>query len=123
MRRRLPPDRAGLAKTFRVPRADGEPMTVYVVVNTYEDGAPGEMFVYGERMGELEHGLLDQWATMASIALQHGAPITTLVDKMVGQRFNPAGITTDPQYRTVSSVVDYIGRWLRDSFVPQEVAA
>jgi ribonucleoside-diphosphate reductase alpha chain len=85
----------------------------------HEDGSLGEVFVRMAKEGSTVSGLLDAWATMVSIALQYGAPLETLCEKMVGTTYAPHGFTSD-DLRHASSLTDYIGRYLAANFLKGE---
>lgn len=80
-----------------------------VVVGLYPCGCIGEIFIKVGREGELVRGLLDAFATMFSIALQHGAPLEVLLSKMINASFQPAGFTQDQRHPIAKSILDYIG--------------
>ena len=58
-----------------------------------------------------------------SIALQYGVPLETYVSKFVNMRFEPAGMTDDPDIRIASSVMDYLFRRLALDYLPYETRA
>ena len=66
---------------------------------------------------------MDCFATVASLALQHGVPLSTLVDKLSRTRFDPAGFTGNPDLPRATSVMDYIFRWLQRKFLPDHESA
>lgn len=80
-----------------------------VVIGLYPCGCIGEIFIKVGREGEMVRGLLDAFATMFSIALQHGAPLDVLLGKMINASFQPAGFTQDPRHPMAKSILDYIG--------------
>jgi len=114
-RRRLPTERKALTHKFEIAGHEG-----YVTAGMYEDGSLGEVFVLMHKEGSILSGLLDSVGILTSIALQYGAPLSVLVDKMTHMRFEPSGITRNKQIPMAKSVVDYIFRWLASRFLPPE---
>jgi ribonucleoside-diphosphate reductase alpha chain len=110
-RRKLPDTRN--SKTYRF-KIDGQ--SGYIHVGLYEDGTPGEIFLDMSKAGSSLAGLLDWGATMASFALQHGASIDDIAEKMIGTQFEPSGFTVDPDIPNVTSILDYVGRKLLREF-------
>jgi ribonucleoside-diphosphate reductase alpha chain len=84
----------------------------YVTVGEYEDGRPGEVFMKVSKQGSTLSGVMDAFSIAVSLGLQHGVPMSTFVRKYTNLRFEPAGITDDPELRLASSLVDYIFRRL-----------
>lgn len=116
-RKRLAPERKSISRKFRLPRdADGRELKMHVTVGLYEDGTPGEIFIRTDKAGSFESGILDGFAIMASLALQHGASLKTIVNQLIATRFEPAGMTGDKDFPMVTSPLDYIGRWLKERF-------
>jgi ribonucleoside-diphosphate reductase alpha chain len=113
MRRRLPDTRASITHKFNVAGHEG-----YLTVGLYEDGMPGELFVTMAKEGSTIGGLMDALGTATSVALQYGVPIESLVNKFTHARFEPAGMTTNPDIRFAKSLVDYIFRWMGIQFLP-----
>ncbi len=106
-RARLPRKRRSSTFAFRVADCEG-----YVTVGEYEDGSPGEVFMKVSKQGSTLSGVMDAFAISVSLGLQHGVPLSTFVRKYTNLRFEPAGITDDPELRLASSLVDYIFRRL-----------
>jgi ribonucleoside-diphosphate reductase alpha chain len=106
-RTRLPRRRRSNTFAFRVADCEG-----YVTVGEYEDGTPGEVFMKVSKQGSTLSGVMDAFAIAVSLGLQHGVPLATFVRKYTNMRFDPAGITDDPELRLASSLVDYIFRRL-----------
>jgi ribonucleoside-diphosphate reductase alpha chain len=113
MRRRLPDTRASITHKFNVAGNEG-----YLTVGLYEDGMPGELFITMAKEGSTIGGLMDALGTSTSVALQYGVPIESLVAKFTHQRFEPAGMTTNPDIPFTKSLVDYIFRWMGMQFIP-----
>ena len=106
-RTRLPRRRRSNTFAFRVADCEG-----YVTVGEYEDGRPGEVFMKVSKQGSTLSGVMDAFSIGVSLGLQHGVPLSTFVRKYTNIRFEPAGITDDPELRLASSLVDYIFRRL-----------
>ena len=106
-RTRLPRRRRSNTFAFRVADCEG-----YVTVGEYEDGRPGEVFMKVSKQGSTLSGVMDAFSISVSLGLQHGVPLSTFVRKYTNMRFEPAGITDDPELRLASSLVDYIFRRL-----------
>ena len=129
-RERLPDERSSITRSFKLhksPRANVCPackhrweeqadIQIYAIVGTYPDGRPGELFIHADKVGTTAHGALDGAAMAISLGLQHGVPIHCFTDKLVGMSFGAQGFTTDKKYPRVQSVLDLVGRWLRDTF-------
>lgn len=117
-RLRLPESRSGMTRKFEVIRTDQEPLSVYITIGQYPDGRLGEVFLKCDRQGSLASGALDAVSIILSIALQYGLPLDVFTSKLVGTRFEPAGFTgdKDERYKTCTSILDLVGRWLRDNF-------
>ena len=92
------------------------PVDFYITVGLYNDGRPGELFIKVGRHGDTVKGLVNNWVTAVSICLQAGVPLRVLTSKGVHQRFQPAGMTANPEIRVAKSIVDYIYRWLELTF-------
>ncbi len=112
-RTRLPRRRRSNTFAFRVADCEG-----YVTVGEYEDGRPGEVFMKVSKQGSTLSGVMDAFAIAVSLGLQHGVPLSTFVRKYTNLRFEPAGITDDPDLRLASSLVDYIFRRLALDYLP-----
>jgi ribonucleoside-diphosphate reductase alpha chain len=86
----------------------------------YPDGRPGEIFIKMSKEGSTLSGVMDGLALTLSIGLQYGVPLKVLVDKLVNTRFEPSGITSNPNIRFATSVLDYIARWLGGRFISSD---
>src|SRR6202034_3181082 len=115
IRERLPRRRASFTFAFRVADCEG-----YVTVGEYEDGRPGEVFMKVAKQGSTLAGIMDAFAIAVSLGLQHGVPLATYVKKYTNMRFEPAGMTDDPDLRIAQSLVDYIFRRLAVDYLPYE---
>ncbi len=113
IRRRLPDTRRSFTHKFNVAGHEG-----YLTVGVYDDGRPGELFITMAKEGSTIGGLMDSLGTATSVALQYGVPIESLVNKFTHQRFEPAGMTMNPDIPFAKSLVDYIFRWMGMQFVP-----
>jgi ribonucleoside-diphosphate reductase alpha chain len=111
-RRRLPDERKSIIHKFDVGGHEG-----YIIVGMYEDGRPGEVFIKMSKEGSTLSGVMDGLALTLSIGLQYGVPLKVLVDKLINMRFEPSGMTENPDIRFASSVLDYVGRWLGGKFI------
>jgi len=88
----------------------------YLKVGLYEDGRPGCIFVDISKSGSTVSGTYDTIAVLTSLALQYHIPLETLSSKLISMRFEPYGMTDNPEIPNATSVVDYIFRWLRLKF-------
>ncbi|MGH9125021.1 MAG: vitamin B12-dependent ribonucleotide reductase [Acidimicrobiales bacterium] len=118
VRERLPRKRRSMTFKFRVADCEG-----YVTVGEYEDGRPGEVFMQVSKQGSTLAGIMDAFAVAVSLGLQHGVPLATYVKKYTNMRFEPAGMTDDPDLRIASSLVDYIFRRLAVDYLSYEERA
>jgi ribonucleoside-diphosphate reductase alpha chain len=115
VRERLPRRRKSSTFAFRVADCEG-----YVTVGEYEDGRPGEVFMKVSKQGSTLAGIMDAFSISVSLGLQHGVPLATYVRKYTNMRFEPAGITDDPELRIATSLADYIFRRLAVDYLPLE---
>ncbi|MEE8129420.1 MAG: hypothetical protein V3T48_03985, partial [Vicinamibacterales bacterium] len=92
----------------------------YITVGLFEDGSPGEIFLVMAKEGSTISGFADAFAQAVSYALQYGVPLQVLVDKFSHVRFEPSGLTKNPDVRLAKSIVDYIFRWLATKFLSPE---
>jgi len=111
-RRRLPDERMSLTHKFDIAGHEG-----YITVGLYEDGQPGELFLVMAKEGSTISGFADAFAQAISYALQYGVPLQDLVDKFSHVRFEPSGMTKNPDVRFAKSIVDYIFRWMATKFL------
>jgi ribonucleoside-diphosphate reductase alpha chain len=91
-----------------------------VTVGLFEDGMPGEIFLVMAKEGSTISGFADAFAQAISYALQYGVPLQALVDKFSHVRFEPSGMTKNPDVRFAKSIVDYIFRWMASKFLSPE---
>ncbi|MBM4089474.1 MAG: vitamin B12-dependent ribonucleotide reductase, partial [Planctomycetes bacterium] len=112
-RERLPDTRQSITHKFSVGGHEG-----YINVGLYPDGRPGELFLTMAKEGSTVGGMMDAFGTAISLSLQYGVPLEVLVHKFSHTRFEPMGYTTNADIRIATSVVDYIFRWLGNTFLP-----
>ncbi len=103
----MPRKRKSSTFSFRVADCEG-----YVTVGEFPDGRPGEVFISVSKQGSTLAGIMDAFAIAVSMGLQHGVPLSTYVRHFTNMRFEPAGMTDDPDLRFASSLVDYLFRRL-----------
>ncbi|HET6915487.1 MAG TPA: vitamin B12-dependent ribonucleotide reductase [Acidimicrobiales bacterium] len=118
IRERLPRKRKSYTFAFRVADCEG-----YVTVGEYDDGRPGEVFMKVSKQGSTLSGIMDAFSISISLGLQHGVPLATFVKKYTNMRFEPAGMTDDPDLRIAQSLVDYIFRRLAVDYLTLEERA
>ncbi|TFV86067.1 vitamin B12-dependent ribonucleotide reductase [Blastococcus sp. CT_GayMR20] len=118
VRKRLPKKRTSVTTSFSVAGAEG-----YMTAGMYEDGSLGEVFLKLGKQGSTLAGVMDAFSISLSIALQHGVPLETYIQKFTNMRFEPAGMTDDPDIRIAQSVMDYIFRRLALDHLPVEKRA
>ena len=116
-RRRMPGERQSLTHKFSIGGHEG-----YITAGMYEDGTLGEIFLTDiGKEGSTLRGMMNAFATSISIALQYGVPLETLVRKFSYMRFDPEGITQNPEIPFAKSMPDYIMRWLASRFLDADV--
>jgi len=118
IRKRLPKSRPSRTTSFSVAGAEG-----YLTASSYPDNGVGEVFLKMSKQGSTLAGVMDAFSVAVSIALQYGVPLETYVTKFVNMRFEPAGMTDDPDIRMATSVMDYIFRRLALDYLPYEQRA
>jgi len=114
-RHKLPDERQSITHKFDIAGHEG-----YITVGLYEDGQPGELFLTMAKEGSTISGFADAFAQAISYALQYGVPLQDLVDKFSHVRFEPSGMTKNPDVRFAKSIVDYIFRWMAAKFLSPE---
>jgi len=110
-RKRLPETRESITHKFSVAGHEG-----FVTVGLYPDGEPGELFITMSKEGSTVGGLMDCLGISVSMGLQYGVPIESFVEKFAHTRFEPQGMSKNPDIRFAKSLVDYIFRWLEQTF-------
>ncbi|HTY97721.1 MAG TPA: LAGLIDADG family homing endonuclease, partial [Solirubrobacteraceae bacterium] len=112
-RKRMPRERQSITHKFSIAGHEG-----YITAGMYEDGSVGEIFLTDiGKEGSTLRGMMNSFATAISIALQYGVPLETLVRKFSYMRFDPEGITGNPEIPFAKSMPDYIMRWLASRFL------
>jgi ribonucleoside-diphosphate reductase alpha chain len=111
-RRRLPEDRTEVGRKFRVGDYEG-----YIHVGLYDDGTPGDIFIDIAKEGTTLAGLMNSFMISVSLGLQYGVPLEIYVSKFAHMRFEPSGMTNDPDIRIAKSIVDYVFRWMGKKFL------
>ena len=117
-RKRLPKSRPSRTTSFTVGGAEG-----YMTSGSYPDDGLGEVFLKLGKQGSTLAGVMDAFSIAVSIALQYGVPLDTFVQKFTNLRFDPAGLTDDPDVRMSQSIMDYIFRRLALDYLPFETRA
>ncbi len=113
LRKRMPRERNSLTHKFSLGGHEG-----YITAGMYDDGTVGEIFLTDiGKEGSTLRGMMNSFATAISISLQYGVPLETLVRKFAYMRFEPEGITTNPEIPFAKSMPDYIMRWLASRFL------
>ncbi len=118
VRKRLPKKRSATVTRFDVAGAEG-----YMTASTYPDDGVGEVFLKLGKQGSTLAGVMDAFSMAISVGLQYGIPLESYVAKFTNMRFEPAGMTDDPDVRIASSVMDYIFRRLALDHLPYEQRA
>ena len=117
LRKRMPRERESLTHKFSLGGHEG-----YITAGKYEDGTVGEIFLTDiGKEGSTLRGMMNSFATAISISLQYGVPLETLVRKFAYMRFEPEGITTNPEIPFAKSMPDYIMRWLASRFLDADI--
>ncbi len=106
-RKRMPKSRPSLTTRFTVGGAEG-----FMTAGTYPEGGLGEVFLKLGKQGSTLAGVMDAFSIAVSVGLQYGVPLETYIEKFTNLRFEPAGLTDDPDIRMSSSIMDYIFRRL-----------
>ena len=118
IRQKLPKSRRGRTFEFRVADCKG-----FVTIGEYDDGRPGEVFLTVSKQGSTLAGIMDAFAKSISYGLQYGVPLRAFVEAFTNMRFEPAGMTDDPEIRFATSVMDYLFRRLAMEYLtPNERA-
>jgi ribonucleoside-diphosphate reductase alpha chain len=112
-RKKMPRERQSITHKFSIGGHEG-----YITAGMYEDGTVGEIFLTDiGKEGSTLRGMMNSFATAISIALQYGVPLETLVRKFSYMRFEPEGMTSNPEIPFAKSMPDYIMRWLASRFL------
>jgi len=115
VRKRLPKSRPSTTTSFTVGGAEG-----YMTAGSYPDDGLGEVFLKLGKQGSTLAGVMDAFSMAISISLQYGVPLETYVQKFTNMKFEPAGLTDDPDIRMSQSIMDYIFRRLALDYLPFE---
>ena len=116
-RRRMPRERQSITHKFSIGGHEG-----YITAGMYEDGTVGEIFLTDiGKEGSTLRGMMNAFATAISISLQYGVPLETLVQKFSYMRFEPEGMTSNPEIPFAKSMPDYIMRWLASRFLDTDL--
>jgi ribonucleoside-diphosphate reductase alpha chain len=115
VRKRLPMSRPSTTTSFQVGDAEG-----YITAGSYPDDGLGEIFLKTSKQGSTLAGVMDAFAIAVSIGLQYGVPLETYVSKFINTKFEPSGMTNDPDIRFATSMIDYVFRRLALDYLPQE---
>jgi len=116
-RRRMPRERQSITHKFSIGGHEG-----YITAGMYEDGSVGEIFLTDiGKEGSTLRGMMNSFATAISISLQYGVPLETLVRKFSYMRFEPEGMTSNPEIPFAKSMPDYIMRWLASRFLDADL--
>jgi ribonucleoside-diphosphate reductase alpha chain len=118
IRRRLPKSRSATVTRFDVAGAEG-----YMTASTYPEDGVGEVFLKLGKQGSTLAGVMDAFSMAISVGLQYGIPLESYVAKFTNMRFEPAGMTDDPDIRIASSMMDYIFRRLALDYLPYDQRA
>jgi ribonucleoside-diphosphate reductase alpha chain len=118
IRRRLPSSRPARTVSFAVGDAEG-----YITAGEYPEDGIGEIFLKVSKQGSTLSGVMDAFAIAVSLGLQYGVPLEAFVSKFVNMRFEPSGMTKDPDIRFASSLVDYVFRRLALEYLPADKRA
>ncbi len=116
-RLRLPDERRAINHKFRIGDTEG-----YINAGMYNDGSLGEVFITISKEGSTLQGLSDALGISTSLLLQHQVPIQDIASKYIGTRFEPSGMTANPDIPFATSLLDYIFRWLNLKFGDSEMA-
>jgi ribonucleoside-diphosphate reductase alpha chain len=118
VRQKLPRTRVSRTFEFRVADCKG-----FVTVGEYVDGRPGEIFVRVSKQGSTLAGIMDAFAISVSHGLQYGVPLRSFIEAFTGMRFEPAGMTDDPDIRIANSLMDYLFRRMAIEYLSPEERA
>jgi len=117
-RRVMPVDRQEVGRKFKVGEYEG-----YIHVGMFPEGDPGDVFVDIAKEGTTLAGLMNAFMIAVSVGIQYGVPLEVFVSKFAHMRFEPSGLTNDPDIRVAKSIPDYIFRWMGKRFLDAETQA
>jgi len=115
VRKRLPRSRPSITTKFEVADAEG-----YITASCYPDDGLGEIFLKTSKQGSTLAGIMDAFSIAISIGLQYGVPLEAYVAKFINMKFEPSGMTNDPDIRFATSLVDYVFRRLALDHLPPD---
>jgi ribonucleoside-diphosphate reductase alpha chain len=115
VRNRLPKKRNSKTIKFRVADTEG-----YITTGEYPEGSVGEIFLKVAKQGSTLAGIMDAFAISVSMGLQYGVPLAAYVKQFVNTRFEPSGMTDDPDFRIATSILDYVFRQLALEYLTEE---
>ncbi|MDQ3952655.1 MAG: vitamin B12-dependent ribonucleotide reductase, partial [Actinomycetota bacterium] len=115
VRRRLPRARRSMTFKFRVADTEG-----YLTAGEFPDGNPGEIFLRVAKQGSTLAGIMDAFAVSISMGLQYGVPLSAYVKQFTNTRFEPSGMTDDPDFRIATSILDYVFRRLAVEYLADD---
>ncbi|MEM1109292.1 MAG: hypothetical protein AAGH99_11460 [Planctomycetota bacterium] len=110
-RRSLQSDRDSITHKFQIMGHEG-----YLTIGLFEDGMPGEVFVKMSKEGSTLSGLMQAFCRAFSLALQYGLPLDEAVRRFKDMRFEPMGMTSNPEVPEAKSIIDYVARYLETQF-------
>ncbi|HEX2587053.1 MAG TPA: vitamin B12-dependent ribonucleotide reductase, partial [Gaiellales bacterium] len=117
-RRVMPIDRQEIGRKFKVGEYEG-----YIHVGLFPEGDPGDVFVDIAKEGTTLAGLMNAFMIAVSVGMQYGVPLEVFVSKFAHMRFEPSGLTNDPDIRVAKSIPDYIFRWMGKRFLDADSQA
>ncbi len=109
----LPTTRESVTHKFSVGNHEG-----YLTIGLYPDGRPGEIFLKMSKEGSTMSGMCQAFCRAFSLSIQHGLSLADAVSRFKGMRFEPMGMTSNPDIPEASSIVDYIARYLEMNYAP-----
>ncbi len=115
-RQRLPDTRPSTTHKVKIHDKAMGTVTVYITAGMYADGKPGEVFVGIGKSGTTLNAMISSFAIMVSLALQYGVPLDAIIRRFAATRFEPMGETSNPEIPLCVSIVDYLVRWLAQTF-------
>jgi ribonucleoside-diphosphate reductase alpha chain len=114
-KKRLPRSRPAVTTSFRVGDSEG-----FLTAGSYPDDGLGEIFLKASKQGSTLSGIMDAFSIALSVGLQYGVPLEDYVSKFVNMKFEPSGMTNDPDIRFASSLVDYVFRRLALDYLSED---
>ena len=117
-RRVMPIERQEIGRKFQVGEYEG-----YIHVGLFPEGDPGDIFVDIAKEGTTLAGLMNAFMIAVSVGMQYGVPLEVFVSKFAHMRFEPSGLTNDPDIRVAKSIPDYIFRWMGKRFLEADTQA